>query len=103
MHDPGIRPPVRRLRVEAPEVHVGVQFHAFPAYSIPPEPSPCQQLATNRQWVAPPFFLSGVKMLVCANSNIFTPISGGGGLHLPPSLPRPRQLRLPPPPPVDHP
>ena len=37
---------------------VGVQVQAFPAYSIPPKPSPCQQLATNRQWVPPPPFSS---------------------------------------------
>ena len=81
---------------------VGVQTQGFPTQSTPPKPSPCQQWAMNHQLVAPTFFCLGVKMLVCANSNIFTPLSGGGA-HLPPSLPRPRQLTLPPPPPVPHP
>ena len=71
----GFQPP---MSISADQV--GIQVQAFPTYSIPPKPSPCQQVATNRQWVPPPpFFLLGVKRLVCANSNIFTPISGGGG------------------------
>ena len=85
VHHPGIHPPVRRLAVETPEVQQrrpswrrdpGLP-HPLPP--PPPKPSPCQQWATNRQWVPPPFFRSGVKMLVCANSNIFTPLSGEGG------------------------
>ena len=50
----GLKPPMS-IRAD----QVGVQVQAFPTYSIPPKPSPCQQLATNRQWVPPPFFLSG--------------------------------------------
>ena len=59
---------------------VGVQVKVLPANSIPPKPSACYHMAMNRQWVPPPpFSLSGVKRLSWANSNIFTPFSGGGG------------------------
>ena len=55
------------------------EANSQPISQLDPKPSPCQQWATNRQWVAPPFFRSAVKMLVCANSNIFTPIFFWGG------------------------
>ena len=81
----GLKPPKSSCADE-----VGVHTQAFPTHSTPPKPSPCQQWATNRQWVATPFFRSGVKMLVCANSNIFTTLSGGGGDLPPPFIALPR-------------
>ena len=91
MHQPGIRPRFAALGWEPPKSssadQVGVHTQAFPTQSTPPKPSPYQQWATNRQWVPPPpFFRSEVKMLVCAKSNIFTPILARGGGGAPPPI-----------------
>ena len=82
MHQPGIRPPVRRLGVETPEIQQCRPSRRpdprLPHPINPPQAQPVPAVGDESPLGAPPFFRSGVKMLVCANSKIFTPISGGG-------------------------
>ena len=82
--------------------HVGVQTQAFPTQSTPPpKPSPCQQWATNRQWVPPPplFLLGGEDVGLRQLKHLHPHFGGRGGG--PPSIASPAPL--PPPQPVDHP
>ena len=64
MHQCGIRPPGWPLPRRNPPMsisadQVGVQVQILPANCIPPSPSAYQYMATNRQWLAPPFSSQG--------------------------------------------
>ena len=107
MHQPGICPPVRRLGVGNPGSPSALTRSASrsrpsPHTQPPPKPRPCQQLATNRQCPPPPLFPLGGEDVGLRHIEHLHPLFGGGA-RLPASLPRPRQLRFPPSPPVDHP
>ena len=70
----GLKPPKSRSAD-----HVGVQTQAFPTQTTPPKPSPCQQWATNRQWVPPPLFLLRGEDVGLRQLNHLHPHIGGGG------------------------
>ena len=107
MQQPGIRPPVRRFLVETLHIHQCRPRRrlgpCLPHIIHPPLAQPLLAVGDESPVGAPPLFPLGVKRLVGANLNIFTPNSGGVGAPLPPSRFRPRQIMLPPPPPFDHP
>ena len=83
---------------------VGIQIQGFPAYSTPPpQAQPLPTVGDESPVGGPPLFPLGgedvgLRQLEHPHRHFF--FEEGG---LPPSLPRPRQPALPPPPPVDHP
>ena len=68
---------------------LGVQIQAFPAYPILSKPSPCQQLATNRQCVPPPPFPLGGEEVGLRQLEHLHPHFKGGGRTSPHLFPGP--------------